>query len=134
VTRPKDGPCLGLSAGVGDIEIIRGRDGHEWTSQYFRKHHMYGWLHTMRSQGDPFLQAFTNAPGQWIEDKYYSFGTYRRVGRSSCSKRNNGTQKATSDEVYEHGRWSRKISAENMPTRYNEFGLDDRLNIILLCM
>jgi hypothetical protein len=26
------------------------------------------WLHTMRSQGDPFLQAFTNAPGQWIED------------------------------------------------------------------
>jgi hypothetical protein len=95
VTRPKDGPCLGLPAGVGVIEmqllpktqsnrtkvadvvisfvcasgltpglwierlgllwpgvhssnvIIKGRDGHDWTSQYFRKHHMYVWLHTM---------------------------------------------------------------------------------------
>jgi len=182
VTRPKDGPRLGLPAGVGVIElrllpetkstrtkvadvvisyicasgltlglwlerlgllwpgvhsssaIIKGRNGHAWTSRYFRKHHMYVWLHTMRSQGDPFLQAFTNAPGQRIEDKYYSFGTYRRGGRSSCSKRSNGTQKATADEVYEHGRWRRKIGVENMPTRYNEFGLDDRLNITLLCM
>jgi hypothetical protein len=114
--------------------IIKGRDGDAWTSRYFRQHHLNVWLHTMSSEGDLFLQAFTNAPGQRIEDKYYSFGMYRRGGRSSCLKRNNKTQKATLDEVYEHGRWRRKISAENMPTRYNEFGLDDRLNITLLCM
>jgi hypothetical protein len=88
----------------------------------------------MRSEGDPFLQAFTLEPGNRIKDKYYSFGTYRRGGRSTCTKRNNGTKKATPDEVYEHGQWRKRISRENMPTRYNEFGIDDRVNITLLCM
>jgi hypothetical protein len=88
----------------------------------------------MRSEGDPFLQAFTSEPGNRIEDKYYSFGTYRRGGRSASTKRNNGLQQATADEVYEHGRWTRRISKENMPTRYNEYSLADRVNITLLCM
>jgi hypothetical protein len=39
----------------------------------------------MRAEGDPFLQAFTEAHGNRIEDKYYSFGTYRRGGRSSST-------------------------------------------------
>jgi hypothetical protein len=73
-------------------------------------------------------------PGNRIEDKYYSFGTYHRGGRSSSSKRNNGTKQAMPDEVYEHGRWRQCLSQENMPTRYNEFGIDDRINITLLCM
>jgi hypothetical protein len=153
VTRPRDGPYVGLPLGVGVIEmrllpetksngtkvadvvisyvcasgltpglwikwlsflwpnvhslevIIQGREGRRWTSQYFWKNHMYIWLHTMRSQGDLFLQAFTNVWGQRIKDKYYSFGTYRCGGCSSCSKQSNGMKKATSDEVYEHGRW-----------------------------
>jgi hypothetical protein len=42
--------------------------------------------------------------------------------------------KVTTDEVYEHGRWQRRIAGEDMSARYNEFGLDDRLNITLLCM
>jgi hypothetical protein len=88
----------------------------------------------MQAEGDPFLQAFTHVRGNRIEDKYYSFGTYRRGGRSSCTKCNNGTAQATPDEVYEHGRWHRHIAKENMPTRYNEYGLDDRLNITLFCM
>jgi hypothetical protein len=114
--------------------LIKGKDGQRWSSQSFRCQHLYVWLRQMRSEGDPFLQAFTDDPGNRIEDKYYSFGTYRRGGRSSCTKRNNGTQQATPDEVYEHGRWTRRISKENMPTRYNEFTLEDRLNITLLCM
>lgn len=182
ITRPPDGPRIGLPAGVGALElrllpetkssrtrvadviisylcasglspglwmerlrrlwpnarasdsIIRGASGEAWTSRYFRRSHLYVWLHAMRSEGDPFLQAFTLEPGNRIEDKYYSFGTYRRGGRSSCTKRNNGTKKATPDEVYEHGRWRKRISRENMPTRYNEFGIDDRVNITLLCM
>jgi hypothetical protein len=114
--------------------LIKGMDGKQWSSQYFRCQHLYVWLRQMRTEGDPFLQAFTDGPGNRLEDKYYSFGTYRRGGRSSCTKRNNGTQQATPDEVYEHGRWTRRISKENMPTRYNEFTLEDRLNITLLCM
>jgi hypothetical protein len=182
LTRPADGPRIGLPAGVGAIElrllpetkssrtrvadviisyvcasglspglwverlqrlwpqahgtdpIIQGSSRRRWNSRYFRQHFLYVWLHTMRAEGDPFLQAFTTARGNRIEDKYYSFGTYRRGGRSSSTKRNNGTQKATSDEVYEHGRWRQRISRENMPARYNEFALDDRINITLLCM
>jgi hypothetical protein len=114
--------------------LIQGKNGHPWSSQYFRCQHLYVWLRQMRSEGDPFLQAFTDVSGNRIEDKYYSFGTYCRGGRSSCTKRNNGTQQATPDEVYEHGRWTRRISKENMPTRYNEFTLEDWLNITLLCM
>jgi len=114
--------------------LIKGADGRGWTSHYFRAHHLYPWLHHMRSEGDPFLQAFTSEPGNRIEDKYYSFGTYRRGGRSASTKRNNGLQQATADEVYEHGRWTRRISKENMPTRYNEYSLADRVNITLLCM
>lgn len=124
ITRPRDGPRLGLPVGVGVLElrllpetksnrtkvadvvmsyacasglqpglwierlrqlwptapphafIICGHDGTPWTSQYFRQHHLYVWLRQMRADGDPFLQAFTNAPGHRIEDKYYSFGTY----------------------------------------------------------
>jgi hypothetical protein len=52
----------------------------------------------------------------------------------SCTKRNNGTKQATPDEVYEHGRWQHRIAWENMPTRYNEFSIEDRINITLLCM
>jgi hypothetical protein len=142
ITRPADGPRLGLPAGIGAIElrllpetkstrtkvadvvisyvcasglasglwlerlqllwsgatttdpVICGGSGQPWESQYFRCHHLYVWLHTMRAEGDPFLQAFTHDRGQRIEDKYYSFGTYRRGGRSSSTKRNNGTKQA----------------------------------------
>jgi hypothetical protein len=61
-------------------------------------------------------------------------GSYWRGGRSSCTKRSNGTEQATPIEVYEHGRWTIKLSKENMPTRYNEFALEDRLHLTLLCM
>jgi hypothetical protein len=61
-------------------------------------------------------------------------GSYRRGGRSACTKRLSGTLRATDIEVYEHGRWTKKLSKENMPTRYNEFTLADRLNLTLLCM
>jgi hypothetical protein len=114
--------------------IIRGREGSRWTSTTFRRVHLYEWLRQMRSEGDPFLQAFTNEPGNRIADKYYSFGTYRRGGRSTSTKRNSGIKAATPDEVYEHGRWRHRISKENMPTRYNEFELSDRINLTLLCM
>jgi hypothetical protein len=70
----------------------------------------------MQAEGDPFLQAFTSKQGNWIEDKYYSMGTYQWGGQSSSTKRNNGGAQASMDEVYEHGWWRHKLSKENMPT------------------
>jgi hypothetical protein len=119
---------------LGDSPLIRGSSGAPWTSLYFRTHHVYVWLLQLRAEGDPFLQSFTDSPGNRIADKYYSMGSYRRGGRSSCTKSINGTLKATDIEVYEHGRWAHKLSKESMPARYNEFGLEDRVQITLLCM
>jgi hypothetical protein len=182
ITRPADGPSIGLPSGVGAVElrllaetktnrtkvadivisyatasglipglwmerlrhlwpearasdpVIRGSTGSAWDSRYFRTKHMYVWLHQMRAEGDPFLQAFTHTPGNRIEDKYYGMGSWRRGARAQCAKRNNGTEKATPDEIYEHGRWNFKINKEDMATRYNEYGIDDRIHITLTCM
>jgi hypothetical protein len=63
-----------------EARLIRGSSGLPWTSRYFRTQHLYVWLHQLRNEGDVFLQAFTNSPGNRIEDKYYSMGSYRRGG------------------------------------------------------
>ena len=182
ITRPADGPVIGLPAGVGAIElrllaetktnhtkvadvvisyacasgflpglwmerlrtlwsdatdsdpVIRGSSGKAWDSYYFRTKHVYAWLHQMQAEGDPYLQAFTDKKGHRIEEKFYAMSMFRRGGRAQCQKRNNGTAKATRDEVYEHGRWNVPISSEDMPTRYNEYAIEDRINITCMCM
>lgn len=118
----------------GDEPLIRGRSGRPWDSRYFRRHHLYPWLEALRTEGDAFLQAFSDQPGNTVSDKFYSMGTYRRGGRAEVTKRRSGWVRATKIEIYEHGRWQHKLSGEDMPTRYNEFTLEDRLNITLLCM
>jgi hypothetical protein len=114
--------------------VLRGSDGQPWTSRSFRQSFLYPWLYAMRQEGDPFLQAFSRTPGNRIEDKYYSCGSYRRGGRTSSTRRGGGTRRASEDEVYEHGRWRQRRTKENMPTLYTEFTLMDRLNLTLLCM
>jgi hypothetical protein len=114
--------------------LIRGSDGRRWTSHLYRHRFLYPWLYELRRSGDPFLQAFSDAPGNRIEDKYWSCGSYRRGGRTSSSRRGGGTRRATEDEIYEHGRWRKRRAKESMPTLYTEFTLPDRLNLTLLCM
>ena len=114
--------------------VIRGSNGRPWTSSFYRCHYLYAWLDTMHQGGDPFLQAFSDTPGNRIEDKFYSCSSYRRGGRTSSSRRIGGTRRATEAEVYEHGRWRVRRNKENMPTLYTEFTLMDRLNLTLLCM
>jgi hypothetical protein len=134
ITSPLHGPRVGLAMGTGVLEL---RLLHETKSN--------------RTKVADFVIAYACAlglslglwvkrlrrlwpDGNRIEDTYYSMGTYRRGGRSSCTKRTNGTLQATPAEVYEHGRWTVKQSKENMPTRYNELTLDDCINLTLLCM
>lgn len=92
------------------------------------------WLEMLKAEGDITLLALTGDDGDTIPNKYYSMNTYRRGGRSHVSKRRAGKRQATTIEVYEHGRWQHKRQGEDMPTRYREFTLEDRIYVTLLCM
>jgi len=118
----------------GDVPFVRGADGNRFTSAYYRSNYLYPWLYRLKQEGDPTLLAFTQEAGNRIEDKYYSMNSYRRGGSSHSTKSRRGKKKATAIQVYEHGRWKIKRQAENMPTRYREYTLEDRIYITLLCM
>jgi len=118
----------------GSDPFVRGGDGKRFTSSYFRNEYLYPFLHRLKQEGDATLLAFTQEVGNRIEDKYYSMHSYRRGGNSQATKRRRGKKVASSIQVYEHGRWKIKRQAENMPTRYREYTLEDRLYITLLCM
>jgi hypothetical protein len=111
-----------------------------WSSRHFRENFAIPLLEQMRRQGEPTLRAFSNKLGNRLQDKISSMHTWRRAGRSAVSRlpRHNepnppGRRKASQWEVYEHGRWALSISSENMPQRYNQWALSDRLVITLFC-
>jgi hypothetical protein len=112
-----------------------------WTSYHFRADFAYPILELQRTSGEPTLKAFTDQPGHRIRDKVYSMHSWRRAGRSRVSRKPRhdepnpkGTRMASSTEVYEHGRWQVAASSENMPRRYNQWDLIDRIGITLFCM
>jgi hypothetical protein len=111
-----------------------------WTSRHFRETFAIPILEQMRRAGEPTLQCFSDKPGNRLRDKITSMHTWRRAGRSAVSRlpRHNepnppGRRKASEWEVYEHGRWALSVSSENMPQRYNQWDLSDRLLITLCC-
>lgn len=60
---------------------------------------------------------------------------YRHGGRSHISHKRFGCQrKAINVEVAEHGRWRLKMSSLDMPTRYSEWSMLDRIGLTLFCM
>lgn len=112
-----------------------------WTSNHFRENFAYPLLELQRASGEPTLKAFSTKAGQRLRDKVYSMHSWRRAGRSRVSRppRHNepnpkGTRMASETEVYEHGRWQLSASAENMPRRYNQWDLMDRIGLSLFCM
>lgn len=111
-----------------------------WTSRHFRDKFAIPLLEQMRREGEPTLRAFSNTLGNRLQDKITSMHTWRRAGRSAVSRlpRHNepnppGRRKASTWEVYEHGRWALSVTSENMPQRYNQWALADRLLITLFC-
>jgi hypothetical protein len=112
-----------------------------WTSRHFRDNFAIPLLEMQRLSGKPTLQSFTTKPGQRIADKVYSIHSWRRGGRSKVSRspRHNepkprGVRRATPEEIYEHGRWALSQAGENMPRRYNQWDLADRIGLTLFCM
>jgi hypothetical protein len=90
----------------------------------------------MRVEGNPFLLAFNETmTGIRIKAKHYSMGTYHWGGRSSCTKCNNDTLKATATEVYKNEPSNCQKRACPATTRYIAFALDARrINLTLLCL
>jgi hypothetical protein len=118
-------------------------DYPRWTSRIFREKYAWPLLEAMKAQGEPSLKLFSDTPDRSIRKLIYSIHSWRRSGRSRVSRgaRHNepspfGTRQATPYEIYEHGRWeaTRDNSPENMPARYNQWELVDRVAITLCCM
>jgi hypothetical protein len=90
---------------------------------------------------EPTLQMFGDTKGTRICDKVYSIHSWRRAGRSRAglAPRHNepspkGTRPATKTKIYEHGRWTlrRDNRSEAIDTTYNQWGLVERLAVIMI--
>jgi hypothetical protein len=118
-------------------------DYPQWTSRIFRETYAWPLLEAMRVQGEPTLKCFSAEKGKRIRDAVYSIHSWRRSGRSRVSRsaRHNepkpaGARQATTPEIYEHGRWeaAKTNRTEDMPARYNQWEVVDRLALTLCCM
>jgi hypothetical protein len=116
--------------------LFRHSNGQIWTSSYFKSTHVYPLLNIQMKRGDPSLAPYDGAPVNSIEAKFYSFGMYRRGGRSQVTMRRAGCVRAAPKaEIVEHGRWrTQNRGYDAMYEHYNESTLEDRIYITLLCM
>jgi hypothetical protein len=106
------------------------KDGRPWDSNYFRHLMVYPVLDALRANGDAYLLPYTDIPRS-----FYSLHCYRRGARTQASKlRGSTTQRASPDQIYEHGRWRKSRASERIDIIYREWPLYDRLLITLLCM
>ena len=117
-----------------DRPVFTHPSGKPWTSKYFRRTFLYPALERQRQEGDAFLRAFDGTPGNTIPRKFWSLHCYQRGARTHSTKGGkSGTRQATKDQVYEHGRWCRRRSAEAIDKQYDEWTLEDRIRITLFC-
>ena len=107
-------------------------DGARWDSHYFRHQHLYPLLHLQRAAGDLTLLQCDGTPGNTIEATYYNMHVYRRAGRSQAGRGEFAFRVATPQEIQEHGRW-RGHGTKDMPTRYNEWEVPERIKVTLFC-
>lgn len=109
-------------------------NGNPWTSIFFRTTFLHPSLMEQRST-DAFLRAFNNESGNTIPDKFWSLHSYRRGARTHVSRRHRSQMRtATTDEIYEHARWRRRSSSEQIDVHYREWTLRDRISLTQLCM
>jgi hypothetical protein len=129
-------------AGQGSKVFTHSPGGAQWTSRYFRERYLYPSLRTQQAAGDPLLKAFDSLTGpNSIAAKFWSLHCYRRGARTQVTRGGSvGNQvtayhfrKASSEQVYEHGRWQRKRSGEKIDVVYREWTILDRVKISLYC-
>jgi hypothetical protein len=129
---------LGANWPQSTARIFIQNDGTPWTSKFFRHRFLYPSLHRQRAAGDAYLRPFDGSPGNTLEAKFWSLHCYRRGARSHVSRGGkfgkNRLRRATKDEVYEHGRWRRRRSGEDIDKIYQAWPLRDRIKLTLYCM
>jgi hypothetical protein len=118
--------------------VFTHQDGTPWTSKFFCQRFLYLSLHRQRAAGDPHLRPFDGSPGNTLEAKFWSLHCYRRGARSHVSRGGKFGKhrlcRATKDEVYEHGRWRRRRSGEDIDKIYQAWPLRDRIKLTLYCI
>jgi hypothetical protein len=120
---------------VSQAFVLAHPGGAAWTSHYYRHHFLYPALHLCRTCGDPFLRTIDDSAGNTIPERFWSFNTQRRSGRSEVSRKRHWTfRAATNAEVVEHGRWRISRSTLDMPLAYLKWSIEDRSCVTACCM
>lgn len=119
-----------------DAPIFCDSDGQPWTSSIFRHQFVYPCLYQLQAGGDAYLQPF-RGEGNTIPAKFWSLHMYRRGARTHVGRGgiHNGVsfRKASKPQLYEHGRWRLKRSAQAIDEQYNEWPYAERIFITLRC-
>jgi hypothetical protein len=112
--------------------------GTPWTSHFYRHEFLYPSLKRQRLAGDAMLAAFDDTPGNTMEAKFWSLHCFRRGARSQVSRGGifglHRFRKALKSQVYEHGRWRRRRSSEEIDIVYQAWTLLECIQITLYCM
>ena len=107
--------------------------GGVWTSSYYRSTFLYPSLLRQQANGDPALRGVYR-----LQQVFWSLHSFRNGARSQVSRQRltgaTHTRKATTMEVYEHGRWRRRRTGEPIDVIYNQWPHFDRIQITLCCM
>jgi hypothetical protein len=113
-------------------------DGTPWNSHFYRHEFVYPCLKRQRLAGDAMLSAFDETPGNTIESKFWSLHCFRRGARSQVSRGgkfgHHRFRKALKSQVYEHGRWRRRRSSEEVDVLYVQWTVLQCIQITLYCM
>jgi hypothetical protein len=130
----------GIGAGYRECahRVFAHPSGTPWTSSFYRTEFLYPSLTRQRQAGDAMLTAFDGTPGNTIESKFWSLHCFRRGARSQVSRGFNfghhRFRKALKSQVYEHGRWRRRRSSEEIDVVYVQWTVLQLIQITLYCM
>ena len=112
--------------------------GTPWNSRFYRHEFLYPSLQRQHRAGDAMLTAFDDTPGNTIETKFWSLHCFRRGARSQVSRGgkfgHHRFRKALKSQVYEHGRWRRRRSSEEIDIIYIQWTVHQCIQITLYCM
>jgi hypothetical protein len=111
-------------------------DNTPWTSFFYRHRFLYSALYAQQAAGDAYLTPFDGTtPGNSIEAKFWAMHCTHSGGRSQATRGGPHTtgrfRKATKPQVYEHGRWRLRRSAEDIDIIYRQWTLFERLQLTL---
>jgi hypothetical protein len=118
--------------------VFRNPNNTPWTSFFFRQRFLYPALYAQQAAGDAYLTPFDGkTPGNSLEAKFWSLHCTRSGARPQATRGGRYSTgrfwKATKPQVYEHGRWHLRRSAEDIDIIYRQWTLFERIQLTLYC-